>query len=266
MGYRNVYREQTLAESDGIDFLEITADHFLGDSRDMSRQLDRLQEKFTLIPHGLCLSLASAEGLSRPYLRQLRGLVRRVNPPWWSEHISFTQAAGVEIGHLSPTPFNEAALEVLVNNIRIAQEEIEAPLILENITYSMALPWNDIPEDEFLAELLDRTGCGLLLDVTNLYINSRAHGYDAHQLLDTLPADRVIQLHFVGCEEINGELVDNHSQDTNESIWELLESVLDRFPVKGAILERDKNFPEMKSILGELARLREMGRAKQRWN
>ena len=266
MGYRDVYREQTLAESNDIDFLEITADHFLGDSLDMARQLDRLHEKFTLIPHGLCLSLASAEGLNRPYLRQLRGLVRRVNPPWWSEHISFTQAAGVEIGHLSPTPFNQAALEVLVDNIQMAQEEIEAPLILENITYTMALPWNDMSEHEFLAELLERTGCGLLLDVTNLFINSRAHGYDAKKLLEALPAERVVQLHFVGCEEINGELVDNHSQDTNEGIWELLETVLEMFPVKGAILERDKNFPEMKSILAELARLREIGRAKNRWN
>ena len=266
MGFRLPLAKQILAAQESLDFLEITADHFMEMSRQREKLLDQLKSQYTLIPHGLSLSLGSAEGLNSVYLRQLTDLVERVNPPWWSEHISFTQAAGVEIGHLSPTPFNEAALEVLVNNIRIAQEEIEAPLILENITYTMALPWNDIPEDEFLAELLDRTGCGLLLDVTNLYINSRAHGYDAHQLLDTLPADRVIQLHFVGCEEINGELVDNHSQDTNEGIWELLESVLDRFPVKGAILERDKNFPEMKSILGELARLREMGRAKQRWN
>lgn len=266
MGYRDFYREQTLASAEHIDFLEITADHFLGDSRTMDRQLDRLQSKFTLIPHGLSLSLGSAEGLNRPYLRQLRELVQRVNPPWWSEHISFTQAAGVEIGHLSPTPFNEASLEVLADNIQIAQEEIEVPLILENITYSMRLPWNDLPEEEFLAELLARTGCGLLLDVTNLYINSTTHRYDPVALLKNLPPEKVVQLHFVGYEMINGELVDNHSQDTNEGIWALLETVLEMFPVKGAILERDKNFPAMDDLVGELGRLRQIGRAQDRWN
>ena len=120
MGYRNYYRNQTLPAAEHIDFLEITADHFLGDSREQSKQLDRLQDTFTLIPHGLNLSLGTAEGLNRPYLRQLRNLVRRVDPPWWSEHISFNQAAGIEIGHLSPVPFNKSALNALIQNISIA--------------------------------------------------------------------------------------------------------------------------------------------------
>ncbi len=266
MGYRNFYRNHTLPSAEHIDFLEITADHFLGDSREQSQQLDRLQETFTLIPHGLNLSLGSAEGLNRPYLRQLRNLVGRVAPPWWSEHISFTQAAGVEIGHLSPTPFNKAALEKLTENISIAQEEIEVPLILENITYPLRLPWNTIPEEEFLLQLLEKTGCGLLLDVTNLYINSTTHNYDPIALLKNLPSDKVVQLHFVGYQLIEGELVDNHSQPTNDGIWNLLETVLEMFPVKGAILERDGNFPAMNDIIDELARLRKIGRAKSRWN
>ena len=139
-------------------------------------------------------------------------------------------------------------------------------MILENITYSMQLPWNEIPEEEFLAELLGRTGCGLLLDVTNLYINSKNHEYDPIEWLKKLPSDKVIQLHFVGCDLINGELADNHSQATNDGIWSLLETVLKMFPVKGAILERDKNLPSIEKITEELDRLREIGRSKNRWN
>ena len=266
MGYRDFYREDTFIAANHIDFLEITADHFLGASRAQQQQLDRLLSNFTLIPHGLNLSLGSAEGMNKPYFRQLQKLVRKVNPPWWSEHISFTQADGVEIGHLSPVPLNQSALDVLVENIRIAQNEIETPLILENITCSMQLPWNEIPEEEFLAELLGRTGCGLLLDVTNLYINSKNHEYDPIEWLKKLPSDKVIQLHFVGCDLINGELVDNHSQATNDGIWSLLETVLEMFPVKGAILERDKNLPSIENITEELDRLREIGRSKNRWN
>ncbi len=266
MGYRDFYKEDTFRVTDHIDFLEITADHFLGDSREQKQQLDRLLSEFTLIPHGLNLSLGSAEGLNKPYLRQLRDLVRKVTPPWWSEHISFTQAVGVEIGHLSPTPFNESGLNVLIENIRTAQDEIETPLILENITYSLELPWNEMPEEDFIGELLERTGCGLLLDVTNLYINSKTHEYDPVEWLKKLPPDKVIQLHYVGYELIEKRLVDSHSQATNDSIWSLLETVMEMFPVKGAILERDKNFPPMEEITGELDRLRAIGREKNRWN
>jgi|TARA_B100001971_G_scaffold123870_1_gene114033 uncharacterized protein (UPF0276 family) len=266
MGYRGYYAEETFNVANHIDFLEIIPDHFLGASHAQKRQLERLISEFTLVPHGLSLSLGSADGLNKPYLRQIRNLVKKISPPWWSEHISFTQADGVEIGHLSPTPFNQSALDVLVENTRIAQDEIETPLILENITYTVKLPWNDIPEEDFIAELLDRTGCGLLLDVTNLYINSKTHGYDPIEWLKKLPSDKVIQLHFVGYEVVDDNLVDSHSQSTNESVWSFLETVLEMFPVKGAILERDKNLPPINEITDELDRLRKIGQTKDRWN
>ena len=214
LGFRLPFTEQVLAKADEVDFLEITADHFIGITEGRDRVFQRLREKFTLIPHGLNLSLVSAEGLNRDYLDQLKGIVDCVQPPWWSEHISFTQSGEVEIGHLSPVPFNMSGLDALCDNIRIAQECIERPLILENITYTMQLPWNDIEEGEFLAELLDRSSCGLLLDVTNLYTNSVNHEYDPNRFLDQLPDDRVVQLHYVGGEWNDGKLIDNHSHTT----------------------------------------------------
>ena len=125
---------------------------------------------------GWNLSLGSAEGLNREYLSELTELVQRVNPPWWSEHIAFTKAEGVEIGHLSPLPFNRSSIDAFCDNVCEAQDRIETPLILENITYTVDLPWHEMEENKFLGELLDRTGCGLLLDVTNLFINSQNHG------------------------------------------------------------------------------------------
>ena len=139
-----------------VDFLEITADHFMESSRERDRLFDELRETFTLIPHGLNLSLGSAEGFNAQYLSLLAEVVTRVDPPWWSEHISFTQAGGVEIGHLSPVPFNREGMNSLCQNITRAREIIQQPLILENITYTMQLPWSDIEEGEFLAELSDR--------------------------------------------------------------------------------------------------------------
>jgi len=266
MGFRDVYAKEVFEHADEIGFLEIAADHFLDAAKPRREFLERLNERFTLIPHGLNLSLGSAEGLNRSYLERLAGLIETVRPPWWSEHICFTQSGGVEIGHLAPVPFSREGLDTLCENIRIATDRIETLLILENITYPFAMPGTDCEEVDFLNELLERTGCGLLLDVTNLYINSQTHGYSAVDFLKRLPADRIVQLHFVGGEMINGKWVDNHAQATNPEIWELMDAVLRHGRVKGAILERDTNFPAFDEVRGELRQAREIGRRHRRWD
>ena len=266
MGYRDPLRKEILQYPEGIDFLEITADNFLQSPNTRWMFLDDLRSRYTLIPHGLNLSLGSAEGLNREYLSELTELVQRVNPPWWSEHIAFTKAEGVEIGHLSPLPFNRASIDAFCDNVCEAQDRIETPLILENITYTVDLPWHEMEENKFLGELLDRTGCGLLLDVTNLFINSQNHGYDPVEFLKTIPAERIIQLHFVGGMMKDGKWIDNHSQNTQDDIFQLIDSVLQYAPVKGVILERDTNFPPFTTITDELKRARDSGRKHERWD
>ena len=265
MGYRDPLRKEILQYTDGIDFLEITADNFLQSPNTRWVFLDALRSRYSLIPHGLNLSLGSAEGLNREYLSELTELVQRVNPPWWSEHIAFTKAEGVEIGHLSPLPFNRESIDAFCDNVCEAQDRIETPLILENITYTVDLPWHEMEENKFLGELLDRTGCGLLLDVTNLFINSQNHGYDPVEFLKTIPAERIIQLHFVGGMMKDGKWIDNHSQNTQDDIFQLIDSVLQYAPVKGVILERDANFPPFTTIADELERARDLGRKHERW-
>jgi uncharacterized protein (UPF0276 family) len=120
-------------------------------------------------------------------------------------------------------------------------------------------------EAEFLAEILERSDCGLLLDITNLYINAINHGYDPQTFLDRLPLDRVVQLHFVGVERHNDLLIDSHAQPTPPKIWDLMEEVLARAPVKGVILERDMNLPPFEDLLKELAQARSIGRRYRRW-
>ena len=265
MGYRDPLRKEILQYTDGIDFLEITADNFLQSPNTRWVFLDALRSRYTLIPHGLNLSLGSAEGLNREYLSELTELVQRVNPPWWSEHIAFTKAEGVEIGHLSPLPFNRASIDAFCDNVCEAQDRIETPLILENITYTVDLPWHEMEENKFLGELLDRTGCGLLLDVTNLFINSQNHGYDPVEFLQTNPAERIIEQHYVGGMMKHGKWIDNHSQITQDDIFKLIDSVLQYAPVKGVILERDANFPPFTTIADELERARDLGRKHKRW-
>ena len=260
-GFREPYRADLFLHRDQIDFLEITADHYLEATPEKVAELQLLADHFTLIPHGLNLSLGSAEGLDSEYRDALVELTRKLNPPWWSEHIAFTRGGGVEIGHLAPVPFTEEAVDVLVANINEVQALIDIPFIVENITQDYRIPGtHTLEEADFLRAIVERTGCGLLLDVTNLYTNHRNHGDDLERFLDRLPGESVVQLHFAGGHEERGKLIDSHSSATPEEVWTLLERVVERFPVKGIILERDEDLPPFSEILKETDRARAVAR------
>ncbi|QEH31958.1 hypothetical protein OJF2_04250 [Aquisphaera giovannonii] len=266
LGFREPYRADVLLHREQVDFLEITADHYMDAPAAKLRELELLAGHFTLIPHGLSLSLGSAEGLDPDYRDTLLGLVRSLDPPWWSEHVAFTRAGGIELGHLAPLPFSNGALDVLSANIAEVQALIDVPLILENITYDFRVPGAELDEADFLAELAGRTGCGLLLDVTNLYTNSMNHGGDPRAFIDRLPPDRIVQLHFVGGhDEGGGRLIDSHSAPTPSAVWDLMDYVLERAPVRGLILERDEDLPPFAELLGELDRARAIAGRHGRW-
>lgn len=265
LGFREPYRTDLFLDRNAADFLEITADHYLDAPAEKRAELSLLAAHFPVIPHGLRLSLGSAEALNEPYLEQLAKLVEELKPAWWSEHVAFTQAGGCEIGHLAPVPLTAEALRALVRNVRAAQARVPTPLIVENITWAFAWKGGEMSEPEFLTRLVHETGCGLLLDVTNLHINARNYGYDARAFLDALPVERIVQLHFVGEEERGGTLLDTHAQATTPAIWALVEEVLARAPVKGAILERDDRLPPFEELVPELERARAIGRKHARW-
>jgi uncharacterized protein (UPF0276 family) len=256
LGFRQPYQSDVFRHRDSIDFLEIIADHFFESSTHVDRSLELLSAHFPLIPHGLGLSLGSAEGLDTEYLQHFARLVERIQPAYWSEHVSFTKAGGIDIGHLTPLPKTRETLRVLRDNIRRAQEVLGLPLILENITETIRFPGEQLDDAQFLGEVLEENNCGLLLDVTNLYINSVNQRFDPLQFLWRLPARRIVQLHFVGGHWENGQLIDSHSSSTPEEIWQLLHEVVQFAPVRGIILERDERLPPLVELLSELDRAR----------
>lgn len=265
LGYRRPFRSGLFEHRDAVEFLEITIEHFLDPDETTARELDLLRRHFPLIPHGLNLSLGTAEGLDPVTLDHYAELINTLAPPWWSEHIACTRAGGLEIGHLSPLPRTREAMAALVKNIAEARRRIPAPLLLENITWEVEVPGAEMSEEDFVAEVLDRSDCGLLLDITNLFANAANHGYDPRAWLDRIPADRVVQLHFVGGHWDGGRYVDSHGAPTPEPIWDLMDDVLARFPVKGVILERDEHLPPFAELRGELDRARALGKARARW-
>ncbi len=252
IGFREPLRANLFLHRDKIDFLEITADHYFDANRKKLDELDLLKAHFPLIPHGLNLSLGSAEGVDEEYLEKFAALVEKTNPAWFSDHLCFTKSNGVNIGHLAPVPYTNEAVKVFVRNISTVKNRIKTPFILENITYNVRFPSSEMSEAEFITTILNETDCGLLLDITNLYINSTNFGVDWRKVLDALPLERVVQLHFVGVGRHGARLIDAHSDKTNDEIWEVFRAVGERCDVKGAILERDENFPPFAEILDEI--------------
>jgi len=256
LGYRPTHRQELFQHRRSIDFLEIVADHYFDPSPSKLSEWELLEHNFPLIPHGLALSLGSADGIDQEYLESYAKVVERVQPAWCSDHIAFTRAGGIDIGHLTPVPKTQTSLRVLCDNIRRVQDRIPTPLILENITECIRYPEDELSDAEFLGELCDRTGIGLLLDVTNLYINSVNHRFDALAVLHRLPADRIVQLHFVGGHQEEGMWVDSHGAATQEEIWDLLREVVGFARVRGIILERDEKIPPLLELIPELDRAR----------
>lgn len=264
IGFRQPFRADVCLHQTEIDFLEITADHYFDANRKKLEELELLKQHFPLVPHGLNLSLGSAEGIDEEYLEKFVQLVDDTKPAWFSEHLCFTKSGGKQIGHLAPVPYTNEAIKIFVRNISRVKAKINTPLILENITYTVRFPSSEMSEGEFITTVLNETDCGLLLDVTNLYINSFNHGFCWRRFLDELPTERIVQLHFVGSHKHNDRLIDAHAHRTGNEIWEVFREVCRRANVKGAILERDENLPPFGEILDELKIAREILRDEEK--
>ncbi|MBI5802119.1 MAG: DUF692 domain-containing protein [Verrucomicrobia bacterium] len=266
LAYREPLRDELLQKQPEVDFVEIIGDHYLDAPPERMEELALLGEHFTLVPHFTNLSLGSAEGIDPAYLEKIAALIKRLNPPWWSEHIGFTRAGGVSLGHPAPLPFTREAIDVMTRNVIATRRAIATPLILENVCSPLLWPGAEMSEPVFISEVLGFGGCGMLLDVTNLLTQSTNHGGSPQDFLDRLPLDRVVQVHFSGGHEAQGRLVESHAQPVAEAVWKLLDSVVARAPVRCICLERDDNLPPLPEMLWEVERARAIGRQHRRWN
>lgn len=257
IGFRKSLKKAILTHRKSIDFLEIIADQYIEPSLFQQMELRNLRRFFPLIPHSLGLSLASADSLNNSYLKEVASIVRAVQPPWWSDHISMTRTGPLDIGHLAPVPFTYEFVRVVQDNIREMKKTIATPLILENISYTHAF-LNEISEGLFIKEIVERSDCGILLDLMNLYANSRNHGYNPYQFLEEIPLERVVQIHVIGGHLEHGLIVDSHSSATPAEVWNLLRFVAKRVQIKALLLEWDVQFPNFDIILNELSIAKEI--------
>ncbi len=258
VGFRPSFKSALFTHAHPPDFLEVTADHYLVSHPEKREELMLLKHHFTLIPHAINLSLGSADGLDLRYLEKLAQLIEIIQPPYWSEHLAFTRVHGIEIGHLSPLPYKEEAIAVFCRNIEKTREYISIPLILENITYPLQLPGQEMSETDFIRKVVENADVGLLLDITNLYTNSVNHQFSWQNFLQEIPQERVVQLHFTGGHWQDGVLIDSHGHPTPPEVWQIMQAVVEQCEVKGIILERDENIPPYDVLAKELEQAKQI--------
>jgi hypothetical protein len=251
LGYRHELAGWIATRPCEIGCLEIVAEHFFDGPRGALASLRRVHP---LLVHGLGLSLGTPGPLDEPTLTAFARVVGEADPLWISEHAAFTRTSAVDLGHLNPLVPSHSALAVLADHAKEVMDRCRKPLLLENIATHL-LPRGSMNEPEFLNRLCDRAGCGLLLDVTNLYVNSRNHRFDPLGWLDALDLRRVRQLHVVGCTFHEGRWHDLHAEPIQAEIHALLDEVLARTPVEAVILERDGRFPPSEELAAELRSL-----------
>jgi uncharacterized protein (UPF0276 family) len=239
-----------------VPFWEISPENFVARGGSRPARLARIAERAPFLAHGLSLSLGGVDPLNAEFLGQLRAFFDdRLPVPWYSDHLCFCGTDGRALHDLLPIPWTSESARRTAARVREVAERLEKPMLVENISYY--LPYGSTPLDEagFIGELLERADCGLLLDVNNVFVNAKNHGFDPFAWLAQLPLDRVVQLHIAGHEWWDDAkqdmIVDTHGAPVRVEVEDLLTWVIERTGPLPVLLERDTNIPPLAELLTE---------------
>jgi len=246
-----------------VDFVEVISENFMVDGGRPLHVLTRVRERHPVALHGVSMSVGSADGVRDDYLRRLRALVDRIDPIFVSDHLSWSRFEAFNSHDLLPLPYTREALDAVCANIHRAQEVLARTMLIENPSSYVSLP-GDMTEWEFLKAISGRTGCGLLLDVNNIYVSASNHGFDAQTYLSGIPADRVRQIHLAGHSQGRELLIDTHDKPVPDPVWALYASALERVGPVATMIERDDDIPPLSDLLAELEVARDIARGKLR--
>ncbi len=239
-----------------LAFLEVSPENYMRRGGFYPEALEQVGTRYPLVTHGLTLSLGSIEAPAPEFVNELRAEIRRVKSPWHSDHLSFSRTGQRMTHELFPVAFNRNSIHRISERLKRLTDELGVPMLIENITYYMAPGSPEMPEPEFLGELLEASGAGLLLDVNNVFVNAKNHGFDALDFLRRLPLERVAEIHVAGHESSKWDLlIDSHGAPVAPSVQELLAWVLERTGPLPVLLERDNNIPPLSELIREVEEL-----------
>lgn len=257
LGLRREHYDHIASVRDEVDFLELVSENFMGFGGRPQEIARQASEAFPVVLHGVGLSIGSPDPLNSDYLEKLFALIERTQPRWFSDHLSYSSAFGVEYHDLLPLPFSKEAIEHVVPRVQAVQAQASIPFLLENPSYYIEMPGAEMSEAAFFTQIVEAADVGILLDINNVFVNATNHGYDPREFLDQIPLERVVQVHIAGHDASGEFLVDTHGAQVPDSVLELYGYLTEIAPHPfWTLLEWDHSVPDLDGLVQELKRVR----------
>ena len=257
LGLRKPHYAEFLEGKVPVDFVEVISENFMVDGGQPRRILREVRERYPVALHGVSMSIGSADGLDDDYLTRLRALVDEIEPLFVSDHLCWTRIGGFNSHDLLPLPYSREVLDIVAANVAQAQGRLGRAMLIENPSSYIAFDGAEMSEWEFLGALCGRTGCGLLLDINNVFVSAQNHGFDAIAYLDGVPFERVRQIHLAGHSVGEAMLIDTHDAPVRATVWDLYAHIIPKLGPVATMIERDDAIPPLAELLDELGLARD---------
>ena len=256
VSFKPKYYEEAIAGEHALGWFEIHAENYMIDGGPVRNQLQQLRRDYPISCHGVGLSIGSEQALDRSHLSRLKTLLDWLEPAVFSEHLAWSSHGVNFFNDLLPLPYTRATLEQVVNHIDEVQNTLQRPMLLENPSTYLDFSTHEMGEAEFISEIIRRSGCGLLLDINNVYVSATNQGFSANGFLDALPVEAIGQIHLAGHSADQDEagdclLIDSHNQPVAQPVWELYDVAIEKFGAIPTLIEWDDDLPEFTRLQAE---------------
>lgn len=264
IGLRTVHYGEILERRPEVDWFEILSENYMQTEGRPLRIVEEIAERYPTAMHGVSMSIGSTDPLDFDYLRELKALRDRTRARWVSDHLCWTGVAGRNTHDLLPMPFTDDAVRHVATRVRQVQDYLEAPLVLENPSTYAEFRSSTMTDSEFLAAVAIEADCGVLLDVNNVYVSAKNHGFDARDWLGSVPYDRVVQIHVAGHSDHGTHVIDTHLGPVPDPVWDLFALAHARCAGASVLVEWDAEIPPLDDVLKEARRAKELARRASR--
>lgn len=242
VGLRTPHYEDIFRDQPPIDWFEIISENFMVDGGKPLENLERILALYPIVLHGVTLSIGSAAELDWEYLKKLKALARKTKTPWVSDHLCWGQLPGAHYHDLLPLPYTKEVIDYVAERARIVQDFLELPFALENLSSYVAFQADQMPEWEFYSAVVEKADIFMMLDVNNIYVSSRNHGFEPSEYYRNLPLERVLQIHLAGHSDHGDYVIDTHDTYVCDEVWKIYGEVYPKTRGVSTLLEWDDNF------------------------
>lgn len=261
LGLRTIHYQHILDTNPAIDWFEILSENYMVAGGKPKYYLHEIKERYPIVMHGVSMSIGSTEALDFTYLKALKTLINEVQPQWISDHLCWTGIHGINSHDLLPLPYTEETINHVVERINTVQDFLGHQILLENVSSYLSYKDSTMEEWEFINEIAERSDSLILLDINNIYVSARNHGFNPSTFIKNINPKRVQQFHLAGHSDYGDYVIDTHDHDVPQEVWDLYITALQQFGPISTMIERDGNIPEFQDLYNELSIAKKLANA-----